>query len=112
MSLPPALAGRKGSAFAIIGADVRIGDRPLSIFEINDLVASSERIELSDAAMSRIIRARTIVENYAAGDEPVYGLNTGLGGNIAFRIEPDAIQAFQNQLVVGRNIGVGDPLPE
>ena len=89
-----------------------IGDRPFSIFEIDDLVASSKHIGLSAAAVSRIARARTIVEAYAAGNEPVYGLNTGLGGNIAFRIEPEAIQAFQNQLVIGRNIGVGDPLTE
>ena len=89
-----------------------IGDRAFGVHEVAALVASSARIALSGAARARIDAARAVVEAYAAGDEPVYGLNTGLGGNIGHRIDREAIRDFQDQLILGRNIGVGEPLPE
>ena len=55
--------------------------------------------------------ARAVVERAAAGERPIYGLNTGLGGNLRHRLAPDEITAFQTQFVVGRAIGVGEPLP-
>ncbi len=96
----------------IAQGDRTLGDTRLSIFDIAGLVGGTEPIALSEASSSLIAAARKIVETYAAGDEPVYGLNTGLGGNLGFRIEKDAIRAFQEQLILGRNIGVGEPLPE
>jgi histidine ammonia-lyase len=95
-----------------IGGIVEIGKGPLSIHDLARLADGSDTIALSPAASERIAASRRIVEAYAAGDEPVYGLNTGLGGNIGFRIDPDEIRAFQAQLVLGRVIGVGEPLPE
>jgi histidine ammonia-lyase len=81
---------------------------------IRDLVALSRpdaRIELSETARLRIARSREIVAAYLQGDQAIYGLNTGLGGNLGFRIDPAAISAFQVQLLRGRNVGVGDDLP-
>ena len=89
-----------------------IGDAPLSIFDVAALVEAGDAISLSESAYRRIDDARKIVETYAAGDEPVYGLNTGLGGNLGFRISVEDIRAFQEQLILGRNIGVGEPLAE
>ena len=89
-----------------------IGYSPLSIFDFASMVEASHSIDLSQSAYVRIDAARKIVEAYAAGDEPVYGLNTGLGGNLGFRISQEDIRAFQEQLIRGRNIGVGEPLPE
>ena len=89
-----------------------IGDKAVSLFEFAAMVDADDGIALSESAYRRIDAARRIVETYAAGDEPVYGLNTGLGGNLGFRIGVEDIRAFQEQLIRGRNIGVGEPLPE
>ncbi|MCW1840052.1 HAL/PAL/TAL family ammonia-lyase [Prosthecomicrobium hirschii] len=89
-----------------------IGDAPLTLADVERLVAGSAPLAISDAARTRIEAARQVVDTYAAGTVPVYGLNTGLGGNIGFRIDRDAIPDFQAQLVVGRNVGLGNFLPE
>ncbi len=88
-----------------------IGSAPLRLEDIQRLCADGARIELAPEVPGRIARARAVVDAYAAGDEPIYGLNTGLGGNLGFRLDPAGIEAFQVQFVRGRNVGVGDPLP-
>ncbi len=67
-------------------------------------------VALSEAARARVRAARAVVERFAAGERPIYGLNTGLGANLKHRLSPDEIAAFQTQFVVGRAIGVGEPL--
>lgn len=91
---------------------IAVGDDCFTIEAVERLVRGDEPVALTPAAGARIEAARRIVAAYTAGDEPVYGLNTGLGGNIGYRIGHDAIHGFQEQLVVGRNVGVGEPLPQ
>ena len=69
------------------------------------------RVSLAPEARARVEAARAVVERAAAGAQPVYGVNTGLGGNLDYRLAPEEITAFQTQFVVGRAIGVGEPLP-
>jgi histidine ammonia-lyase len=88
-----------------------LGERSISIRELAAMARPEARISISEGAKMRIARSREIVAHYLQGDEPIYGLNTGLGGNLGFRLEPAAISAFQTQLLRGRNIGVGEPLP-
>ena len=69
-------------------------------------------LEVPDAVLARLRRARAVVDRLAAGPAPVYGLNTGLGGNLGHRLAPDEIAAFQAQIVAGRAVAIGDALPE
>jgi histidine ammonia-lyase len=87
------------------------GEHQASVHDLAALGLEDGKIILSEGACARIRRSREIVAVYAAGDAPIYGLNTGLGGNLGFRVEKEAIIAFQSQIVVGRNIGVGENLP-
>ena len=75
------------------------------------LVDSREPIGLSSGARERIVAARRVVDRHADGDTPIYGLNTGLGGNLGHRVAPTDMAAFQVQLLRGRAVGVGEPLP-
>ena len=85
---------------------MEIGDRiPVSVFIA--AVEGTERFALSEAALTRIAAARRVIDRYARGDEPVYGLNTGLGANLAHRIPPEDIPDFQAQLLRGRAVAVG-----
>lgn len=93
-------------------SEVEIGGPPLSLRRVLDATGTGTRIRLSPDARRRVAAAREVVERCARGSEPVYGLNTGLGGNVGHRLDPAAIEAFQVQLVLGRCIGVGEPLPE
>ena len=69
-------------------------------------------LTLPASVMEALQTARVHVDRLAASDTPVYGLNTGLGGNLAHRIDPSDIPAFQQQLVEGRAVGTGPTLPE
>ena len=84
---------------------IRIGDNPFSIHTVARLASAHLTIEVCNGAKARVVASRRIVERYAEGDEPIYGLNTGLGGNIGHRIDRAAITAFQTQLLRGRAVG-------
>jgi histidine ammonia-lyase len=91
---------------------VEIGAGRVSIAAVVALAEGCTPIRLSDQTRGRIAAARTVVDRYAQGDEPIYGLNTGLGGNVGHRVQSRDIEAFQAQIIRGRCIGMGPPLPE
>lgn len=87
------------------------GERPLTV---EDVVAASRggmRVAVTPEVRARMQQARDILDDHLARDIPVYGLNTGLGGNIAHRIAADDAAALQRDLVLGRVAGVGAELP-
>ncbi len=69
------------------------------------------RFAFAPAALERLRLDRQVVVQHAGNGTPVYGLNTGLGGNLGFRLDPGEVLAFQNQVIAGRMIGMGPPLP-
>ncbi|MGB3247122.1 MAG: aromatic amino acid ammonia-lyase [Sulfitobacter sp.] len=64
-------------------------------------------LEMPQDVYNRLRAARTVVEAAAAGEAPVYGLNTGLGANLGHRIAAEDIPAFQRKLIEGRAVAVG-----
>jgi len=85
--------------------------RGLDIATLDRVARGDVPVALAPEASIRVKASRAVVENFAAGDRPIYGLNTGLGANLKHRLSPEEITAFQTQFVVGRSIGVGEPLP-
>ncbi len=67
----------------------------ISLQRFVELADGPVSITLAPSIRERLMRAREIVARYAASDQPVYGLNTGLGGNLQHRIEAKDIPAFQ-----------------
>jgi len=89
---------------------VTIGEAPLGIAEIG-AIARGARVELSAAAEARITAGRSVVEEYLARPEPVYGLNTGLGHARDERLPPDELRRYQELIVRMHDGGLGAPLP-
>jgi histidine ammonia-lyase len=52
-----------------------------------------------------------VVADLAAGDAPVYGVNTGFGDLATVRIPVAELRSLQRNLVRSHAAGVGDPLP-
>ena len=69
------------------------------------------RFAFAPAALGRLRVDRLVVQHHIDAGAPVYGLNTGLGGNLGYRLDAGEILAFQNQVILGRMIGMGEPLP-
>ena len=85
---------------------------PTSAVTLVALARSTSRFSFSPAALDRMRADRKIVETYIASGDPVYGLNTALGGNLGYRLDAGEVVAFQEQLICGRMIGMGEPLPQ
>ena len=52
-----------------------------------------------------------LVAELAAGEAPVYGVNTGFGDLATVRIPIGELRALQRNLIRSHAAGVGDPLP-
>ncbi len=89
---------------------VTITDRPMTINELLD-VASGTRVELDETARSTIAASRAVVDRMLAGDEPIYGLNTGVGHMKDTRLPPEELRRAQVMLLMTHAGGTGFPLP-
>ena len=84
----------------------------VGIREINAILAGERTVMLDPAAFPRIEAAARIVEKAAAGDAPVYGVNTGFGKLASKRIAPSDTTTLQRNLILSHCCGVGDATPE
>ena len=73
--------------------------------------AQPDPVVLAPDAVSKMERSRHVVERLAAGDAPVYGVNTGVGLLADVRIAAEDLDQLQRNVVRSHCAGVGDPLP-
>jgi histidine ammonia-lyase len=81
---------------------------------LEQLVAIADdhvEVGLAEAARARVAAARAVVDARAAGDAPVYGINTGFGSFADTRIDRDDLAQLQINLVRSHAAGVDTPLP-
>jgi histidine ammonia-lyase len=99
---------RKGPpAPRLDAAAIALGTRPLGIDAVVRVARGLAPVALDGAARGRLAAARAVVERFAAGDAPVYGLTTGLGAGVDTRLAPAGMAAFQAQAIRARSVGVG-----
>lgn len=89
---------------------VRLTGEGITIADIAAIARHDALVEASPETVERLFRARKILEAAAEAGQQIYGMNTGLGANLKTAVEGDR-QAFQRQLVCGRGVAVGQPLP-
>jgi histidine ammonia-lyase len=81
---------------------------------IDQLIAIADDhavVGISDDAAVRVDAARAVVDRQAAGDQAVYGINTGFGALAETAIPRDALGALQLNLLRSHAAGVGPDLP-
>src|SRR5690606_29079534 len=71
----------------------------------------AEDVALAPGAASQVDAARAVIDAKAAGDAPVYGVNTGFGALAETAIPRDQLGALQLNLLRSHAAGVGEPLP-
>src|SRR5687767_5852455 len=82
--------------------------------ELSQLLAIADdqvEVGLAPGARARVAAARAVVDQKAAGDAPVYGINTGFGNFAETRIEKADLAALQLNLLRSHAAGVDAPLP-
>ena len=90
---------------------IRIGEQPLSIEQVHAVSVGQPRVELAEAARPRIVRGRAHLERLLAGGQRIYGVNTGVGGNIVFELAPDQAELLQQNIMRHLSCATGQPLP-
>jgi histidine ammonia-lyase len=95
----------------VVTATVWMDGDSLTRASVTAIADATATVSLTEAARARVQRARAVVDRTAAGDTPVYGVNTGFGSFAEVRIAPDALDALQVNLLRSHAAGVGDRLP-
>ena len=82
----------------------------LTIEEVCAIAEGRGEAGLAHDAVQKMERSRSVVERLAAGDAPVYGVNTGVGLLADVRIAASDLDQLQRNVVRSHCAGVGDPL--
>ncbi len=69
-------------------------------------------VRLHDGARAGIVASAERIAAAAAGDAPVYGVNTGFGKLASVRIAPADTATLQRNLILSHCCGVGEPIEE
>jgi histidine ammonia-lyase len=78
---------------------------------IADIASLGLPVTLAPAARAAMERSRALIERLAAGDDPIYAVNTGVGLLADVRIPREDLDRLQRNVLRSHAVGVGDPLP-
>ena len=82
----------------------------LTFDEVRRVSTADERVEIAAGAIAAMQRSRAVVERLAAGDAPVYAVNTGVGLLADVRVPREQLEQLQRNVVRSHACGVGPPL--
>ena len=80
----------------------------LTLAQLADIAAGRVELQLDDWAP--VDKSAALVAAAAAGDAPVYGVNTGFGKLASTRIAKDQLAQLQLNLIRSHSVGVGAPM--
>ncbi|MBI5719415.1 MAG: histidine ammonia-lyase [Burkholderiales bacterium] len=82
----------------------------LTLEDLQALHAGGQKLALDPASGPAIAASAAVVQRAAAGDAPVYGVNTGFGKLASTRISSEDLATLQWNLIRSHSVGVGEPL--
>src|SRR5205085_396819 len=72
--------------------------------------ARTAEVSLDPTAVEVMLQSRALIDRLAAGDEPIYAVNTGVGLLADVRIPREELDQLQRNVVRSHATGVGEPL--
>src|ERR1041385_8701864 len=106
VELPP---GVSETDFA--GVPVVLGNGTLIIEDVVRVARENAEVQIGGEARTRIANGRAHLEERIARGERIYGVNTGVGGNIGISLAPDQMETMQHNLMRHLSCATGAPLP-
>ncbi len=91
---------------------LQINGNDLSLDELHQVVYERGPVELADAARTKVIAAREVVEKLLRENRVAYAINTGVGKLSDVHIEPSQNRQLQINLIRSHSAGVGEPLSQ
>jgi histidine ammonia-lyase len=89
---------------------MRIHPGHFTLGQLQAVHAGGTALEIDEAAREAIAASAAVVQRAAAGDAPVYGVNTGFGKLASTRISAADLATLQLNLIRSHSVGVGEPL--
>jgi histidine ammonia-lyase len=89
---------------------IALDGHSLTIAEVA-AVARGGSAFLSPGAVVRMNQSRAVIDRLAAGDDPIYAVNTGVGLLADQRVSREDLDQLQRNVIRSHCVGVGDPLP-
>jgi histidine ammonia-lyase len=84
----------------------------VSLKELETIYWTSEPAVLDRSFDAGIAKAAARIAEIAAGNMPVYGINTGFGKLASIRIDSADVETLQRNLILSHCCGLGQPLAE
>jgi len=91
---------------------LKLGSRPLRLGELRRVYAGPLGVAIDAAALGAVREAHAVTARLAAGDAPVYGINTGFGLLANTRIAPAQRTLLQRNIILSHSAGVGPLLDD
>ena len=91
--------------------ELALGADPLSIEDVVRVARHDLPVRLSGGARTRIAKGRSRLEDLLAAGERIYGVNTGVGGNVGISLAPEQMDLLQANIVRHLSCATGQPLP-
>ncbi len=91
-------------------APVQLDGEHLTIEDVGSVAERNVPVSLSPGAIEKMQASREPVERLAEGDDPIYGVNTGVGLLADIRVPREDLDQLQLNVVRSHAAGVGPPL--
>src|SRR2546430_810234 len=89
-----------------------LGARPLTIEDVLRVAREHAPVQIADASRARIALGRRRLDELIASGERIYGVNTGIGGNVGISLAPEQMELLQANLVRHMACATGPLLPQ
>lgn len=83
----------------------------VDLTQLEEIYRTEATIRLDDSCRQAIDAAADRIAAAAAGDAPVYGVNTGFGKLASMKIAPEDTATLQRNLILSHCCGVGEAMP-
>jgi len=93
-----------------MSASLELGPAALTLEQLQAIHGGGVVLAVPDASRERVRASAAVVQRAAAGDAPVYGVNTGFGKLAGTRIDAADLAQLQLNLIRSHSVGVGDAL--
>lgn len=88
---------------------LQIDGQSLTIAHVWDVAMNKTKVQLSPSARQEMMVSRKYIDKLAAGDQPIYGVNTGFGAFSSVRISAADLEKLQVNLIRSHSVGIGEP---
>ncbi|WP_223787561.1 histidine ammonia-lyase [Marinicella meishanensis] len=78
--------------------------------DLRQIWQQPSQLSVDDHMLQGVIKSRHTIEQVAASDQTVYGVNTGFGLLANVQIAKEELDTLQRNLVISHAVGVGDPI--